>query len=117
MQKNIENEKFTGLILLSGIDAPGITESLFATLAPFSIVVLDIEQVVITNRLILTVLVTLNPVHQKAIEDDLAQCAERLDVDIATLFTTTTIESIGSKSNLLHVIILSDKLLPSTVSA
>ena len=117
MQKNNENEKFTGLILLSGIDAPGITESLFATLAPFSIIVLDIEQVVITNRLILTVLVTLNPVHQKAIEEDLAQCAESLDVDIATLFTTSTIESIGSKSNLLHVIILSDKLLPSTVSA
>lgn len=117
MQEKIENEKFTGLILLSGIDAPGITESLFATLAPFSLTVLDIEQVVIANRLILTVLITLNPAHQKAIEDDLSECASRLDVDIATLFITTTSESIASKNDLLHVIILSSKLLPSTVTA
>ena len=117
MQEIQENEKFTGLILLSGIDAPGITEALFATLAPFSIIVLDIEQVVITNRLILTVLVALNPVHQKAIEADLAQCADSLDVDIATLFATSTSESIASKHELLHVIVLSEKLRPSTVTA
>lgn len=117
MQEIKENEKFTGLILLSGIDAPGITEALFATLAPFSIIVLDIEQVVITNRLILTVLVALNPVHQKAIEADLAQCADSLDVDIATLFATSTSESIASKHELLHVIVLSEKLRPSTVTA
>ena len=117
MQEINENEKFTGLILLSGIDAPGITEALFATLAPFSIIVLDIEQVVITNRLILTVLVALNPVHQKAIEADLAQCADSLDVDIATLFATSTSESIASKHELLHVIVLSEKLRPSTVTA
>ena len=35
----------TGLILLTGTDAPGITQALFATLEPFAITVLDIEQV------------------------------------------------------------------------
>ncbi len=117
MAKSMENEMFTGLILLSGIDAPGITESLFATLAPFSITVLDIEQVVITDRLILTVLIALNPVHQKAIEVDLSECAARLDADIATLFSTSTNKDIASKNELLHVIVLSSKLLPSTVMA
>ena len=64
-------EQFTGLILLSGVDKPGISQTLFLALAPFSITVLDIEQVVISNRLILTVLISLNPAHEKAIEADL----------------------------------------------
>ena len=40
-----EKSEFTGLILVSGIDTPGITQALFDSLAPFAITVLDIEQV------------------------------------------------------------------------
>ena len=54
------SEQFTGLILVSGVDKPGITQALFNALAPFSIVILDIEQVVIKSRLILTVLISLS---------------------------------------------------------
>lgn len=111
-----ENTQFTGLILLSGVDKPGITESLFKVLAPFSITILDIEQVVISQRLILTVLISLNPAHEKAIENDLMECAEFLDVDIATLFSTTDSSAISSKKDLVHVVILSSKLTPSAVS-
>ena len=111
-----ENAQFTGLILLSGGDKPGITESLFKVLAPFSITILDIEQVVISQRLILTVLISLNPAHEKAIEDDLMECAASLDVDIATLFSTTDSSAISSKKDLIHVVILSSKLTPSAVS-
>ena len=39
-----EKSQFTGLILLSGVDTPGITQALFETLSPFAITVLDIEQ-------------------------------------------------------------------------
>lgn len=112
-----EKEQFTGLILLSGVDKPGITEALFTTLAPFSISVLDIEQVVISNRLILTVLISLNPAHEKAIEKDLMDCANALDVDIATLFAHTNISSITEKKGLLHVVILSSQLKPQAVAA
>ncbi|MSY80794.1 MAG: phosphoserine phosphatase, partial [Actinobacteria bacterium] len=42
-----KTEQFTGLILLSGEDKPGITEGLFETLSPFAVTILDIEQVVI----------------------------------------------------------------------
>ncbi len=112
-----EKEQFTGLILLSGVDKPGITEALFTTLAPFSISVLDIEQVVISNRLILTVLLSLNPAHEKAIEKDLMDCANALDVDIATLFAHTNISSITEKKGLLHVVILSSQLKPQAVAA
>ena len=78
--------RYTGLILLSGIDAPGISSALFTTLEPFSITVLDIEQVVIRSRLILTVLIDLDPAHAAAVEEDLNECAIKLNVDIATSF-------------------------------
>ena len=78
-----EKSEFTGLILVSGIDTPGITQALFETLAPFAITVLDIEQVVIRERLILTVLISLNPAHAEAIEEDLQLCGQKLGVDIA----------------------------------
>ena len=106
----------TGLILLTGTDAPGITQALFATLEPFAITVLDIEQVVISDRLILTVLIGLSPAHAKAIETDLAECALKLDVDIATLFSDFTTSSIQAKTGLLHVVALSQKLQPAAIS-
>jgi phosphoserine phosphatase len=111
-----EAEQFTGLILLSGVDKPGITQELFAVLAPFSITILDIEQVIISSRLILTVLIGLNPTHEKAIEADLMECGSKLDVDIATLFSRTSNSSIAIKQGLLHVVILSTKLKPSAIA-
>ena len=110
------NEQFTGLILLSGVDKPGITESLFNVLSQFAITILDIEQVVISDRLILTVLIALNPAHEKAIDADLMDCGTVLGVDIATLFSTNSVQSIASKKGLLHVVILSTKLHPSAVA-
>lgn len=106
----------TGLILLTGVDAPGITQALFATLEPFAITVLDIEQVVISDRLILTVLIGLSPAHSSAIEADLNKCAAKLDVDIATLFSDSTTSSIQAKQGLLHVVALSQKLQPSAIT-
>ena len=106
----------TGLILLTGTDAPGITQALFATLEPFAITVLDIEQVVISERLILTVLIGLSPAHASAIEADLNVCAAELGVDIATLFTESSTSSIQAKSELLHVVVLTPKMLPGAIS-
>ena len=106
----------TGLILLTGTDAPGITQALFATLEPFAITILDIEQVVISDRLILTVLIGLSPAHSKAIEADLDECAIKLDMDIATLFSDATTSSIQAKQGLLHVVALSQKLQPGAIT-
>ena len=105
----------TGLILLTGADAPGITQALFATLEPFAITVLDIEQVVISDRLILTVLIGLSPAHASAIESDLNECAANLGVDIATLFSESPTSSIQAKHGLLHVVALSQKLQPGAI--
>ena len=62
-----QRRQFTGLILVTGADSPGITQALFDALSPFKIAVLDIEQVVIRGRLILTVLIELDPAHAPAI--------------------------------------------------
>jgi phosphoserine phosphatase len=117
MDKKSENdERFTGLILLSGVDSPGIFSALFCALEPFSINVLDIEQVINRSRLILTVLIELDPAHAQAVEEDLNQCAETLNVDIAVSFASETIESFAQKNNLVHISASAQKLNPGTIA-
>ena len=111
-----DSSRYTGLILVSGIDTPGITQALFETLSPFAITVLDIEQVVIRERLILTVLFDLNPDHALAIEEDLNICAERLGVDIATSFQVQEVSSIAVKTGLLHVVAMGSPLSPRAIA-
>ena len=112
-----EKSQFTGLILVSGIDTPGITQALFETLAPFGITVLDIEQVVIRERLILTVLIALNPAHAEAIDKDLEECGQKLGVDIATSFQEQGQSTIAVKSGLVHVVALGSPLAPTAIGA
>jgi phosphoserine phosphatase len=112
-----QSEYYTGLILVSGEDRPGITEALFATLAPFPLTSMDMEQVVIRSRLILTILISLDRVHASAIEDDLNIKADSLDLDIAIAFSEQKSESIAAKTGLTHVVILSQKLKPSALAA
>ena len=112
-----ETSQFTGLILLSGVDTPGITQSLFEALSPFAITVLDIEQVVARDRVILTVLIALNPDHMEAIEEDLNLCAEKLGVDIATSFQVQEGSTIAAKTGLMHIVALGNPLAPSAISA
>ena len=112
-----EKSEYTGLILVSGIDTPGITQALFDTLAPFTVTVLDIEQVVIRERLILTVLISLNPSHASAIDEDLQLCGEKLGVDIATSFLEQGQSSIAAKTGLVHVVALGNPLAPTAIAA
>jgi phosphoserine phosphatase len=116
-KSGISEEQFTGLILVSGVDSPGITEALFEALSPFAVTILDIEQVVIRGRLILTVLISLSPSHAKAIESDLEECASTLGVDIATAFESSDQTAIAAKRSLLHVVVLSQSLKPLAINA
>ena len=112
-ENTAQQEQFTGLILLTGTDNPGIAASLFETLAPFAVHILDIEQIVINHRLILTVLIGANPAHQTAIEEDLAACASALDVDIATIFAKSSLTDVPK--NLVEIHISSVKLHPRII--
>lgn len=116
-KKGVLEQQFTGLILVSGVDSPGITQALFQTLSPFAVTILDIQQVVIRGRLILTVLISLSPSHAKSIEADLEECANRLGVDIATAFESSDQNAIAEKKSLLHVVVLSQSLKPQAINA
>ena len=116
MSTRADTEQYTGLILLSGVDKPGITASLFEVLSAFAIAILDIEQVVIKDRLILAALIALNPAHEQAIAADLESCATTLEVDIATLFSYEAKLATSTKDSLVHVVILSTKMNPKAIS-
>lgn len=112
-----DKSQFTGLILLSGVDTPGITQALFEALSPFAITILDIEQVVARDRVILTVLIALNPDHREAIDEDLTLCAEKLGVDIATSFQSQESATIAAKTGLMHIVALGNPLSPAAIAA
>ena len=82
-----DKSNFTALILVSGVDRPGITSTVINKLAEFSINILDIKQIVVGDRLLQTIQIKLLPDHAIALEDDLQKLAEEIDVDIAVDFT------------------------------
>jgi phosphoserine phosphatase len=108
------NLKHSGLILISGVDTPGITERLFNTLAPFQIQVIDFEQVVIRERLLLTVLISLDPAHEQAVEKDLIEAFKDTELDLAIDFAAP-IATATDDSNL-HVVVLAKNLNPLAIS-
>ena len=108
---------YTGIILITGVDKPGITQALFQTLSPFSVSIVDIEQVVIRERLILTVLISLDKAHAKAITQDLEEVGARLGFDIATSFDESDERTIAVKSGLSYVVALGNPLNPGCVAA
>jgi phosphoserine phosphatase len=105
-----EAEQFSGLILLTGEDKPGLAHALFQVLSPFSVVVIDLDQIIIKDRLILTVQISLNPAHQSAIEEDLNSLAGSLGVDIAAVFSTSAVPK--SKPTSIALELTSAKLHP-----
>lgn len=112
----IENKSsFTGLILVSGEDRPGITESLMKTLSAFSVSIIDIEQLVIRDRLLLTVLLSLDEAHADAITEDLNALQEQIGLDIAIDFTQQ--DSTKMFGETLRVVIVGNAIKPSGLAA
>ena len=111
---SLKAEQFSGLILLTGEDKPGLAKSLFEALSPFSVAVVDIDQIIIKQRLILTVEIFLNPAHQSAIEEDLNTLAQNLNVDIAAIFSISEIST--EEAEILTLKMKSEKLHPRHLS-
>ena len=112
----IENKPaFTGLILVSGEDRPGITESLMQTLSAFSVTIIDIEQLVIRDRLLLTVLLSLDEAHAEAITEDLGVLQEQIGLDIAIDFTRQDSTKISGET--LRVVVVGNSIKPSGLAA
>ena len=106
---------FTGLILVSGQDGPGITEKLMTTLAQFSVKILDIEQLIIRDRLLLTVLITLDEAHSAAIQEDLNILQTEIGLDIAVDFVQHKLTQGNSET--LRVVIVGENINPAGLAS
>src|SRR5687767_7951382 len=71
----------TLLITLTGKDRPGVTSSIFTTLSQAGVEVLDIEQILLRQRLILGVLVTV-PRDWKRLKSAVEETAAGLDMTV-----------------------------------
>ena len=106
---------FTGLILVSGEDRPGITQSLMNVLSEFAVSVIDIEQLIIRDRLLLTVLITLSEDHAEAVAADLQLLQEKIGLDIAIDFVHH--EQLTADSEQLNVVIIGESINPAPIAA
>jgi phosphoserine phosphatase len=113
--ESTHTQVFSGLILLTGQDKPGLADALFEALSPFAVSIIDIDQIVISSRLILTVQISLNQAHQAAIESDLEILAQRLAIDIASVFDLT--DSPSAMQHDATIRISASKMLPRFIKS
>jgi phosphoserine phosphatase len=71
----------TLLITLTGKDRPGVTSTVFSTLARFGVEVIDIEQIILRGRLVLGLLVS-TPHDWKPLRDAVEKVAADLDMHV-----------------------------------
>jgi phosphoserine phosphatase len=69
------------LVTLTGKDRPGVTSAMFAVFASAGVEVLDIEQIVLRNRLVLGILVTA-PRDWKRLRDAIERTADELGMNV-----------------------------------
>ena len=110
----------TLLLTFSGTDRPGVTKTLFAALAAHPITVLDVEQLVVRGRLVLSALVNVetsctgNDEIMSRIRQDIRSTAAALEMDVTTV--PGALEDTVSRRDRVHVTILGAPLRPDAVS-
>ena len=110
----------TVLLTLSGIDRPGVTSILFAALSKHPVIVLDIEQLVVRGRLVLSVLLALEPdaVNTDGViyklRQDIRSTAAALDMEVSTV--PGAMEDNERRRGRVHVTVLGAPLRAGAVS-
>lgn len=84
--------QFTGLILLSSEDKAGIEESLRSVLEPFALEILEVQKIALRGRLIIGMLIALDPAHASAVADDIDAFSVQTGIDVAIDFSPTDSE-------------------------
>jgi predicted amino acid-binding ACT domain protein len=83
----LEESNFTALILLSAADQEGLEEALLKVLEPFSLTIEEQQKIALRGRLILGILISCDPAHVLAIDEDLLQFGTAHGVDVAIDFS------------------------------
>ncbi len=105
----------TLLITLTGHDRPGVTASLFDALSAFEgVVVLDIEQLVVRQQLVLTVLLRLNGASSALISNAIRHTAATLGMRIETELGAADDDE--RRRNRVHITVLGAPMRPEAVA-
>lgn len=104
----------TLLITFTGKDRPGVTSTVFSTLAAFGVEVLDIEQILLRRRLVLGVLVSA-PRDWKALRTAMERVADELDMQVEV--ERGTGDNRTRPEGRSHVTVLGMPLRPAAVAA
>lgn len=101
------------LVNITGLDRPGVTSALFAVLAAHDVQIVDVEQVVIRDRLVLGILLKLHG-EPGSLHQALLRTADAMDLDIDILVG----DEIGEhehKTSRHHVLLLGNPLRAGAV--
>jgi phosphoserine phosphatase len=104
----------TVLITLTGKDRPGVTSTVFATLAGYGVEVLDIEQIVLRRRLVLGVLVTA-PRDWRPLRDAVERVGAELEMSVEV--ERGTGDNRPRPEGRSHVTVLGTPLQPAAMAA
>jgi phosphoserine phosphatase len=104
----------TLLITVTGDDRPGVTSSMFTTVAAYGVEVIDIEQIVVRGRLVLAVLVTA-PRDWKSLRDRLQEMGDHLGMHVTV--DKGTGDNVSRAAGRSHVTVLGVPLKAKAVSA
>ncbi|HSV41650.1 MAG TPA: phosphoserine phosphatase SerB [Nocardioidaceae bacterium] len=104
----------TLLITVTGDDRPGVTSSMFITLAAYGVEVIDIEQIVVRGRLVLAVLVSA-PRDWKGLRDRLEEIGTDLGMHVSV--DKGSGDNVSRAAGRTHVTVLGIPLKARAVSA
>ena len=104
----------TVLVTLTGTDQSGVTTRLFDDLATYAVEVIDIEQLVVRGRLILSALLTI-PEDRAGLERTVRAVGEAFDLDVSVEYGTG--DNRPRRVGRSQVVILGAPLKPSAMAA
>lgn len=103
------------LAIVTGRDRPGVTSALFETLGRYDVRVVDVEQVVIRDRLILGVLIDGPGADAGSLCGELRDALAPLGMEIA--FERSAGDDDARRSGRCHVTVLGHPLRPAAMAA
>ena len=111
------NGTTTMVVTLSGVDRPGVTRDLFATCSRFNVVVRDIDQIVMRDRLILACSVQGSASDIDALRPAIGDLAARLDMEAAIdIPSGSSAEEAPAASSGFRITVMASDLDPSVVA-
>ncbi len=118
------NEKSTLLVTVTGRDRPGISARLLSTLSVFPVTIVDLEQVVLADRLVLGVVIEVDEkvapgVSHRRVFEEVRNAVDKTTVDLGMEVGygegNGRVNAFGP--NRLHVTVLADPLRPGALGA